>query len=146
MNLVCTEVGKVLRLFEINWAPSTRQLRQFGVLCLAVLPLVGWLWNVGESGIAILLAIGAIIAILSFSYPPAAKYIFVGLTLAVAPIGMVVGEVVMLFLFLGVFLPIGLVFRVIGRDALQRSIDKRASTYWQSKQEPKNVSHYYRRY
>ena len=135
-----------MRLVEINWAPSTSQLRQFGVLCAFVLPLMGWLWNIGESGTVVLLVIGTFIAMLSFFYPPATRYIFVGLTLAVAPIGMVVGEAVMLFLFLGVFLPIGLVFRVIGRDALQRSIDKRASTYLQSKQEPKNVSHYYRRY
>ena len=107
---------------------------------------MGWLWNIGESGTVVLMVIGTFIAMLSFFYPPATRYIFVGLTLAVAPIGIVVGEVAMLSLFLVVFLPIGLIFRFIGRDALRRSIDKGASTYWQSKQEPKSVSNYYRRY
>jgi hypothetical protein len=135
-----------VRLVEINWDPSTSQLRQFGVLCAFVLPLVGWLWNIGESGLVVLLVIGTIIAMSSFFFPTATRYLFVGLTLAVAPIGMVVGEAAMLFLFLVVFLPIGLIFRLTGRDALRRSIDKGASTYWQSKQEPKRVSNYYRRY
>lgn len=111
-----------------------------------VLPFLGWLWKVGESGLIILLVIGALIAILSFAWPRAVQLIFVGLTLAAAPIGMVVGEAAMLLIYLGVFLPIGLIFRLMGRDAMQRNIDKSASTYWESKREPEKVSSYYRRY
>jgi len=92
------------------------------------------------------MVIGITIAALSFVWPKAVNGLFVGLTLALAPIGMVVGEVAMLWLFFGLFLPIGLVFRLIGRDALQRRIDKDASTYWEAKREPEKVSNYYRRY
>ena len=66
--------------------------------------------------------------------------------LAAAPIGMVVGEIAMLLIFLGVFLPISLIFRLIKRDALRLKVDKNATTYWQPKSEPKQVSSYYRRY
>ena len=135
-----------MKLIEIQWSPSASQLRQFGVLCAIVLPFLGWLWSVSESGIGILLTTGAAIALLSFVWPPAVRVVFVGLTLAVAPVGMVLGEAAMLLIFLGVFLPISLMFRMIGRDALQRKIDKGASTYWQSKQESDKVSNYYRRY
>lgn len=135
-----------MKLVEINWAPSPRQLRQFGVLCVFVLPLLGWLWNVDASGLAIMLLVGSLVAVLSFAWPAAVKPIFVGLMLAAAPIGMVVGEIAMLLIFLGVFLPIGLIFRLLGRDALQLKIDKNATTYWQPKIEPKQVSSYYRRY
>ena len=30
-----------MSLIEINWSPSLKQLRQFGVLCLVALPLLG---------------------------------------------------------------------------------------------------------
>lgn len=135
-----------MKLVEINWAPSTRQLRQFGVVCIFVLPLLGWLWNVGTSGLAVMLFVGSVVAILSFAWPPIVKPIFVGLMLVAAPVGMVVGELAMLLIFLGIFLPISLIFRLIGRDALRLKIDKNASTYWQPKSEPKHVSSYYRRY
>ncbi len=135
-----------MKLVEINWAPSTWQLRQFGVLCVFVLPLVGWLWNVGASGLAVMLLVGSLVAVLSFAWPVAVKPIFVGLILVAAPIGMVVGELAMLLIFLGIFLPIGLIFRLMGRDALRLTVDKKATTYWQPKSEPKQVSSYYRRY
>lgn len=135
-----------LKLVEINWAPSPRQLRQFGVLCVFVLPLLGWLWNVNAYGLAIMLLVGSLVAVLSFVWPAAVKPIFVGLMLAAAPIGMVVGELAMLLIFLGVFLPISLIFRLMGRDALRLKVDRTAASYWQPKSEPKQVSSYYRRY
>ncbi len=135
-----------LKLVEINWAPSPRQLRQFGVLCVFVLPLLGWLWNVNAYGLAIMLLVGSLVAVLSFVWPAAVKPIFVGLMLAAAPIGMVVGELAMLLIFLGVFLPISLIFRLMGRDALRLKVDRTATSYWQPKNEPKHVSSYYRRY
>lgn len=115
-------------------------------MCVFVLPFLGWLWKVGDSGLIILLMIGAIMAVLSFAWPHAVKPIFIGLMLAAAPIGIVVSEVAMLLIFLGVFLPIGLIFRLIGRDALRRKYDMSASTYWESKREPETVSSYYRLY
>ena len=135
-----------MKLIEINWAPSTRQLRQFGVVCIFVLPLLGWLWNISANGLTGMLIAGSLVAILSFVWPPAVKPIFVGLMLVAAPIGMVVGEFAMLLIFLGIFLPISLIFRLKGRDALRLKIDKNAATYWQPKSEPKRVSSYYRRY
>ena len=135
-----------MKLIEINWGPSKRQLRQFGVISFFLSPLFGWMWNISSSGLAIMTCIGALIAVLSFAWPPAIKPIFIGLMLVAAPIGMVVGELAMLLIFLGIFLPISLVFRLMGRDALRLKIDKNAASYWQPKSEPKQVSSYYRRY
>jgi len=66
--------------------------------------------------------------------------------LAAAPMGMLVGELAMLGIFLGVFLPISLVFRLMGRDALRLKIEKNVESYWQTKKQPEQVSSYYRRY
>lgn len=32
-----------MRLVQMDWHPQDRQLRQFGIICLLALPLVGWL-------------------------------------------------------------------------------------------------------
>ena len=60
------------------------------------------------------------------------------------PIGLVVGELAMLVVYFGVFLPIGLCFRLSKRDALQRSVRVETASYWQQKQLPDSVSQYYR--
>ena len=83
-------------------------------------------------------------ASLGFFAPMALKPIFVALMIVAAPMGMVIGELAMLAIYFGVFLPFGLVFRIIGRDALQRSICKQNATYWQSKAPPPSAASYYR--
>lgn len=62
------------------------------------------------------------------------------------PIGLVIGEVAILSIYYAVFLPIGLVFRLCGRDTLQRSFDRQAASYWQSKERPKSAAQYYRQF
>ena len=95
-----------MRLVEINWSPTDRHLRQFGTICLFALPLVGWLWGGSVTVVVCLAAVGLVLATVGVSFPIAVKPIFLALTILVIPIGMVVGEVAMLLIFFGVFLPI----------------------------------------
>jgi hypothetical protein len=76
--------------------------------------------------------------------PKALKPLFVALSLAATPIGIVIGEVAMLLVYFGVFLPIGLLFRLKGRDALERNIDRSAKSYFRPKRQPADPAHYYR--
>jgi hypothetical protein len=69
-----------------------------------------------------------------------------GLTIITFPIGVVVGEVVMMAIYFAVFLPIGMIFRLMRRDALERGIDKSAPTYWQPKKQPAKVDSYFRQW
>jgi hypothetical protein len=135
-----------MSLLEINWSPTQKQLRQFGWLCLLVLPLVGWLWGGSSTLILSLFGIASVIASLVYVRPRWVRPLFLGLMLLAAPIGMLVGELAMLAIYFGVFLPIGLVFRIARRDALQLRIDREAESYWQTKQQPKDIASYYRRY
>ena len=129
---------------EINWKPTRSQLRQFGVIALLVLPLVGWVWNAGVEALLILTSVGAAAAVAGFLVPGLLKPVFVALMILGAPIGMAVSEVVMLFLYFVVFLPIGLLMRSVGRDALQLTIDRKAETYWRAKEPAKSPASYYR--
>lgn len=135
-----------MKLLEINWAPTDRQLRQFGAVCLVALPLVGWIWGASTQTLGLLAGIGLLIAIVAMLFPRAVKPLFLGLMLIALPIGMVVSEIAMLLIFCLIFLPIGLLFRLMGRDALQRSIDRDAASYWQEKKPPENISQYYRQF
>ena len=135
-----------MKLVEMNWHPTDRQLRQFGVIGLVMLPLLGWLWSSGVLGIGILAAVGLALAMLGLTYPQSLRPIFVGLSLVSLPLGWVVSELTLLVLFYGLFLPIGLLLRLLGRDPLDRKFDAQASSYWQPKKPPADVASYFRRW
>ena len=118
-----------MNLIEINWAPTDRQLRQFGAICLFALPAIGWLWGGGTTIIVILGVVGLLLAFTGMVLPAVLKPIFLALTIVATPIGIVIGEVTMLLIYFGVFLPFGLAFRIAKRDALQRSFEKDKDSY-----------------
>jgi hypothetical protein len=77
-------------------------------------------------------------------YPRSLKHVFVGLSLITLPIGLLVSEIVLLLSFFGLFLPVALAFRLLGRDALQRRLEPAAASYWQRKPTPAGVASYLR--
>lgn len=143
-----------MKLIEFNWNPTDRQLKQFGLAALVLLPLFGWIVT-GKPGsldaanmpvIGGLAAAGLCLAILALTRPQSIRIPFIALSLITLPIGMVVGEFVLFVVYYAVFVPVGLFFRLIGRDALERQIDRRAPTYWQIRPQRKDVRSYYRQF
>lgn len=133
-----------MALIDTNWNPSSRQLRQFGSICLVALPALAWLWSASTNVIAILTAIGLLIATVSWIFPKAITPLFVGLMLITVPIGIVLGEVAMLLIYVIVFFPIGVFFRLMSRDRLRLKLDRKSASYWQPKRQPDSVASYYR--
>lgn len=133
-----------MKLIEIDWRPTDRRLRQFGATCFVALPGVGWIWGGGTATVLLLASIGLVLALAGMAAPTILKPIFLALTLVTAPIGMVVGEFALLLVYFGVFLPFGLVFRIVRRDGLQLRLERKRKTYWQAKKQPSNVASYYR--
>lgn len=133
-----------MALIQTNWNPTNRQLRQFGCICLVVLPLLGWLWSASSTVLTVLFAIGVLVAITAWLFPKAVLPVFLALMLITTPIGMAVGELAMLLIYLAVFLPIGILFKFLSRDRLQLRLDRKATSYWQRKHQPRSVASYYR--
>lgn len=133
-----------MKLLEINLRPTDRQLRQFGAICLFALPLFGWLWGGSWPTIMWLAIAGGAMAVAGLIVPAALKPIFLVLTIVTFPIGLVVSEVVLAVVYFGVFLPVALIFRLLGRDALQLNRGRQQSTYWQLKKQASGVASYYR--
>jgi hypothetical protein len=138
----------------INRDPTPRQLRQFAFAGALLMPLAAWLisgrplaedwlpWHTRLVGS--LAALGGAFVALSFAAPRILKPVFVGASFVAFPIGFVVGEVLLAFIYFVVFTPVALVFRLMGRDALARRIDRNATTYWRPKLQPRDASSYFR--
>lgn len=135
-----------MAVFRINTKPSDRQLRQFGLLCIVLLPAITWVWGGNSSTIGVAALVGAGLGLLGILAPGALKPLFVGLVLVSFPIGLVIGELILLTIFVGVFLPMALLFRIIGRDVLQRRMTAECETFWVPRSAPNNVRRYFQQY
>lgn len=135
-----------MSLIQINLDPSQRQLKQFALLSAVMFPGLAWLWGGGVNTVLTCGIIGAALAVFSFVLPQVVKPVFVGLSLLLTPIGLVLGEVFMFLAYYSTFLPIGLCFKLIGRDRLQRKIDRSCETYWMDKKTPTSPERYFQQY
>jgi len=132
-----------MKLVEMNWNPTDRQLRQFGAVAWIAIPVLGWFWGAGLATLLVLAGAGAAVALLAWVFPAVLKPGFVGLSVAALPIGMAVSELALLCVYCLLFVPMGLCFRLIGRDALRLRFDRRAATYWEPKQQPSGPESYF---
>lgn len=72
--------------------------------------------------------------------------VFRALVLLTFPIGLVVLPLVIGTIYYGVFTPMGLVFRLLGRDALGRKFDRNSASYWRDRGTPRPASSYFKLY
>ena len=129
-----------------DWNPTPRQLRQFAVAVLGVLLLLAlgiWRRTGSLSSALIPVLLGALIALLGFLVPRAVRPLFRLLTLVTLPIGYLVSEILLRLVFYGVLTPLGVAFRMAGRDVLRLKRD-RAKSYWQQAKQQKDASAYFR--
>jgi hypothetical protein len=129
-----------MAMLEIDWQPDARRLRQFGLaslgagLLLAGVALMrGGLATLAAAEswrVVVPLAFGIVSALLALLRPRWLKPLYLGLTALTWPIGWCVSLLVLLLLFFALFLPVALVFRLLGRDAMRRRYDPSASSYW----------------
>jgi hypothetical protein len=144
-----------MKLVEMNWQPTERQLRQFGWMALIGLPLAGWLfagkpWPANSATplqatvVAALAVAGVMCAVLAAVRPSLLRTPFLAAMLLALPIGMVVSELILIAIYLLVFAPVALAFKLIGRDALDRQFDRAATSYWRPKAQPNGVESYFR--
>lgn len=126
---------------------TTRTLRQFAVLCLLVFALLGYWqgWSRGNAATGWVFAVLAVVLGLGgLAWPQLVRPVFAGLSAITFPIGWVLSHVLLALLYFGLFTPLALLFRLIGRDALalRRRVDR--PTYWATKPMPTDLKSYFR--
>lgn len=148
-----------MAVLEINWKPNRSQLRGFGWICLVAFGAIGgWIrWRGHVFGVdlqpstavttaGVLWIVAVLCGLLAAAAPAALRPLYIGLIVLTYPIGFVVSYVVMAILFYGVMTPIGLIFRLIGRDALDRPFDAQARSYWVRRTPTTDVRRYFRQF
>jgi hypothetical protein len=136
-----------MRWSDIPFRPSSRTLRQFAGLWIVFFAgLACWeYFRHGRDAFALALLILAFcVGPIGLIKPQWLRPIFVGWMCLAFPVGWVISHVVLAFLFYGILLPLGIVFRLIGRDVLTLRRNPAQTTYWSHKNMPSDVRSYFR--
>jgi lysylphosphatidylglycerol synthetase-like protein (DUF2156 family) len=143
-------VSNRLSLIEINWNPSRKILRDFGVIALLACPILAailYYWkHVSIPANMIIISIGIVLYLVSRLSLILTRWMFMGLTLLVSPIGFSVSFVGLAFIFFGLLTPMGLIFRLIGRDPLRLRKDNKSSSNWVVHVQNHDPKRYYRQF
>lgn len=128
-----------------SWYPSKRQLRQFAAVCLPGFAFIGWLWFWPARPMAAYAcwSIGAAAFVAGMAFPDAIRPLYALLMAITLPIGWLVSAILLRAIFYLVFTPIGLVFRLTGRDAL-RLKRPRGESYWLDHRQRSDMASYFR--
>ncbi|MBN1554260.1 MAG: hypothetical protein JXA11_05910 [Phycisphaerae bacterium] len=146
-------------MIAIEWKPESRTLRLFGVCSGLFLALLGaWVFfrhsivmiSLSESaarnlGVGLWIA-GAVMFVLAVVWARGLWPIYIGMNVVAFPVGMVVSHVILFVVYYFIFMPIGLVFRLIGRDALHRELEPAAKTYWTDHESHPPAKRYFRQF
>jgi len=138
-----------MRWSDIQFDPDRKTLRQFAGLWLVVFSGMA-LWQTLVRGRGSLgLSIGAlalVVGVAGLTRPEWVRLIYIGWMVLAFPIGWTVSQVMLLLMYFGLFAPIGLVFRLIARDPLQRARRTGIESYWTPKPVPADVKSYFKQF
>ncbi len=105
------------------------------------------LYRTGSLGTALTIWCAAIcVALVGYLVPAFVRLLFTAAMCVAFPIGWMVSHTVLIAVFLLVITPVGLVMRALGRDALDRTFDREAPTYWQSGRTEMDKTRYLRQF
>ena len=139
-----------MSLIEIDWNPKSKQLQNFGKIALAMSVIISLLLyllkGVAIQWLLIIFAFGFMVFIISMISLKLTKMIYLGMILLTMPIGWVVSFILMAAFYFLLLAPLGLFFRLMGRDPLCRKFDPTAKSYWLSRQTPKGLEQYFHQF
>ena len=144
-----------MSLIQIDWNPDRRKLREFAIIWLVGFGIIGavvawklgcfagsqrWRWPVG------LWSAAALIGLIGIAIPAAVRPIYRGWMAVALPIGFVIGNVILAITYFGIFTPLGIFFRLIGRDALDRRFAQSLPSYWVERSSDSPSERYFRQF
>ncbi len=145
-------------LVQLNFRPDSRQLRQFGFIALLAFSflgavvlwkgtLLGYQFGSAARSVAVgIWALGAVCALLSLIWPQGNRPLFVALSVLAFPIGFLLSHIVLAVLFFGILTPVGVLFRLLRYDPLDRAFQKDRGSYWVDLPEASSRRDYFRQF
>ncbi len=117
---------------ELDSSPTA--LRKFSWVVGGILVLIAAVgWYNDKTWYPVLLWIGGPLAAIGTVVPRAVKPLYYAWMSMAVVLGFIMTRVILTIFFLLVLTPVGLVFRLLGKDLLNRKIDRQAPTYWLEK-------------
>jgi hypothetical protein len=139
-----------MSLIEINWHPKSKELRNFAIIALiaslVITLLLYFIKGVGIQWAGIIIAAGFGIFISSFVSLKLTRIIYLGLILITFPIGWAISMILLTAFYFLLLMPLGLVFRLLGRDPLSRRLDPDAKSYWLTRRQTDRLDRYFHQY
>jgi hypothetical protein len=125
-------------MLKVDFRPAPHILRQFAYIAIVGVPLVALLilklcgvfeWShpamLAAAGVGLVQALLFMLGVKIVTHA-----VYVVLMVVAMPIGFVLSHVLIAAIYYLVITPIGLIFRLIGRDAIGRKLDPKAASYW----------------
>jgi hypothetical protein len=134
---------------DIQFRPPAKTLRQFAGLWLVFFSgLAAWEGLVrSRANLAVVLTIVALtIGPLGLALPRIVRPVFVAWMVLAFPIGWTVSQLTLALIFYGLFTPVSLIFRLIGRDLLHRARQPALESYWTPKMTPTDSRRYFKQF
>ena len=139
-----------MSMIEINWHPKRKELRNFGIIAIiasAIISLLLYLLkDLGIQWILVITGVGFIIFLCSLISVGLTRIIYLVLILVTLPIGWAISFILMAIFYFLFLTPLGLVFRLKGRDPLHRKFDSKAESYWLRRQPPDTIDRYFHQF
>jgi hypothetical protein len=133
---------------ERSHVVDRRMLRQFAGLCILVFGALCW-WQIQQGHTARAMAFGVVafgLGPLGLVAPNTIRAFHSFLNAVTRPIGLVVTRLILGVMFYGLFTPVALVFRAMGRDQLGRRRNPARATYWIERPGGMDVRRYLRQF
>lgn len=139
-----------MSLVSVNWNPGRKDLNRFRLIAVGAAALVAALLytvkHVEPRWCLVVVAAGTGIGLSGCVSLKLTRYIYIGMIAAALPIGFAVSLVLMGVFYFGLITPLGLFFRLIGRDTMQRRCDSKARTYWIPHQQTTKAERYFQQF
>jgi hypothetical protein len=135
-----------MRWSDLPLKPSSRMLRQFGVLWMVFFGgLAAWRGLIhADTRLALVFAVLALtLGPAGVVWPTILRPVFIAWVILAFPVGWVVSRVLLVTLFASM-IPVALFFRLRGRDALRLRQRGHTTTYWTPKTGAESVRSYLR--
>ena len=132
---------------EVTARPSLRKLRQFAGLWLVFFCGLA-LWRSRDFGVdarvTVMAIVGSSVGVLGLIRPSAIRLVYTAWMVAAFPIGWTMSRLMLGLLFFGLFTPVAMIFRLIGRDSLKRRQVAGRGSYWAAKPASQDSGDYFR--
>jgi Saxitoxin biosynthesis operon protein SxtJ len=132
---------------DISFNPPTRMLRQFAGLSLLIFGSASCFQILIRHQPIVAAVFGTLavaIGVPGLIWPALVRPVYIGAMILAFPIGWTVNKIILACMFYGMFTPVALWFRLIGRDSLSRRHRPAVETYWLPKRQVTDLASYFR--